>query len=109
MKPSELGTYTLSVDTISPSVKPINFKKNQWISNLNFLKLKVKDDLSGIRSIKGSINGRWVLFEHEPKNNIISYNFSDNSFPNGKHLLKIEVVDLIGNEYLFETIFFKKY
>lgn len=109
VKASELGKYTLSVDTISPSVKPINFKKNQWISNLNFLKLKVKDDLSGIRSIKGSINGRWVLFEHEPKNNIISYNFSDNSFPNGKHLLKIEVVDLIGNEYLFETIFFKKY
>ena len=109
VKTTELGKYTLAIDTISPSVKPINFKKDQWINNLKFLKLKVKDDLSGIRSIEGSINGSWILFEHEPKNNTISYNFSDNSFPNGKHLLTIELVDLIGNEFLYETVFFKKY
>jgi len=109
VKTTELGKYTLAIDTISPSVKPLNFKKDQWVNNLKFLKLKVRDDLSGIRSIEGSINGRWILFEHEPKNNTISYNFLDNSFPNGKHLLAIEVVDLIGNKYLYETVFFKKY
>ena len=104
-----LGTYSLSIDTIPPSIKSINFKKNQWISNLNFLRLKVRDDLSGIKSIKGSINGKWVLFEHETKNSTITYDFSDLYFPDGKHFLKIEVEDLNGNESTFEEVFFKKH
>ena len=109
VKVSELGKYSLSIDTIPPIIKPLNFKKNQWVSSLKFLKLKVKDDLSGIKSIEGSINGNWVLFEHEPKNSIITYNFSDLYFPNGKHILKIKVEDLNGNESQYESVFFKKY
>lgn len=109
VKVSELGKYSLSIDTIPPIIKPLNFKKNQWVSSLKFLKLKVKDDLSGIKSIEGSINGSWVLFEHEPKNSIITYNFSDLYFPNGKHILKIKVEDLNGNESQYESVFFKKY
>ena len=106
---SELGSYSLSIDTIPPTIRPVNFKKNQWISNLNFLRLKVRDDLSGIKSIKGSINGKWVLFEHETKNSTITYDFSDLYFPDGKHFLKIEVEDLNGNESKYEEVFFKKY
>ena len=109
VKVSELGKYSLSIDTIPPIIKPLNFKKNQWVSSLKFLKLKVKDDLSGIKSVEGSINGSWVLFEHEPKNSIITYNFSDLYFPNGKHILKIKVEDLNGNESQYESVFFKKY
>jgi len=109
VKVSELGKYSLSIDTIPPIIKPLNFKKNEWVSSLKFLKLKVKDDLSGIKSVEGSINGSWVLFEHEPKNSIITYNFSDLYFPNGKHILKIKVEDLNGNESQYETVFFKKY
>jgi len=109
VKVSELGKYSLSIDTIPPIIKPLNFKKNEWVSSLKFLKLKVKDDLSGIKSVEGSINGSWVLFEHEPKNSIITYNFSDLYFPNGKHILKIKVEDLNGNESQYESVFFKKY
>ena len=104
-----LGKYALSIDTISPTVKPYNFKKNEWISNLKFLKLKVKDEFSGIKLIEGSINGIWILFEFEPKSNLITYNFKDLTLEDGKHLLKIKVEDMNGNITDYESIFFKKY
>ncbi len=104
-----LGKYALSIDTISPTVKPYNFKKNEWISNLKFLKLKVKDEFSGIKLIEGSINGIWILFEFEPKSNLITYNFKDLTLEDGKHLLKIKVEDMNGNITNYESIFFKKY
>jgi hypothetical protein len=65
--------------------------------------------MSGIKSIKGSINGKWVLFEHETKNSTITYDFTDLYFPDGKHFLKIEIEDLNGNQSKYEEVFFKKY
>ena len=105
---SSMGKYTFSIDTVAPIISPINFKEKQWLSNLKNLKLKVKDDLSGIKSIEGFINGQWVLFEYEPKNNTIIYNFSDLNFPNGEHKLEITVEDLNGNKSEYQTVFFRK-
>ena len=105
---SSMGKYTFSIDTVAPIISPINFKEKQWLSNLKNLKLKVKDDLSGIKSIEGFINGQWVLFEYEPKNNTITYNFSDLNFPDGEHKLVIAVEDLNGNKSEYQTVFFRK-
>ena len=105
---SSLGKYTFSIDTVAPIISPINFKEKQWLSNLKNLKLKVKDDLSGVKSIEGIINGQWVLFEYEPKNNTITYNFSDLNFPDGEHKLVITVEDLNGNKSEYQTVFFRK-
>tara|TARA_Y100000994_G_C15688075_1_gene440496 strand:- start:86 stop:1750 length:1665 start_codon:yes stop_codon:yes gene_type:complete len=104
VKVSELGQYALSIDTISPKIKPLNFKKNQSIKNLKILKLKVNDDLSGVKSIKGFINKKWVLFEHEPKKKLISHNLSDLNFKSKKLELKITVEDYNKNISEFETI-----
>ena len=105
---SSLGKYTFSIDSVAPIISPINFKEKQWLSNLKNLKLKVKDDLSGVKSIEGIINGQWVLFEYEPKNNTIIYNFSDLNFPDGEHKLVITVEDLNGNKSKYQTVFFRK-
>ncbi|MBN09798.1 MAG: hypothetical protein CMC79_05465 [Flavobacteriaceae bacterium] len=109
VKTDQLGKYALAIDTIPPSIKPINFKKNQWVSKQNFLKLKVTDNLSGIKSIKPSINGEWILMEYEPKNNTINYNFSDKKFPDGKHELEIILKDNLDNENVYNIIFYRKY
>ena len=109
IKTNKLARYTLSIDTIAPYVKAINFKKDKWISDLKKLKLTIKDDISGVKSIQGTINGTWILLEHEPKNNTITYDFSDINFKSGKHLLSIKVLDLNGNKYEYKTVFYKKY
>lgn len=108
-KSIQAGTYFLAKDSIPPKIKPINFKKNQWLSKSKFLKIKIEDDLSGIKSYKGEINGKWVLFEYEPKNKNLIYNFSDLKFKSGKHNLNLVITDNVGNKSVFQTSFYRKY
>lgn len=109
IKANELSKYSLGIDTIAPVVKPINFKKNQWISKLEKLKLEVKDDISGIKSINGTINGTWILLEHDTKKNMLTYDLKDLKFKDGKHILSIKSMDKNENKSEFKTFFFKKY
>ena len=85
----------------------MNFKNNQLINNQNTLKLRIKDDLSGIKKINGSINGKWILLEHEPKNNTISYNLSDINFNSSKYELEIVALDYLGNKKLYKAILYR--
>jgi len=56
-KTKTLGKYTIARDTISPTIKPVNFSDGKWLSKYRYLKLKIKDDLSGIRNYRATING----------------------------------------------------
>jgi hypothetical protein len=102
------GTYFLAKDSIGPTIKPLNFKPNQWLSNYSFLKLKIEDDFSGIKKYRGTINDRWILLEHEPKNKTIIYNFEDLEFKDAKLDFKLTVEDNQGNISTFETSIFRK-
>ena len=55
------------------------------------------------------LNNKWILFEYEPKTNILTYNFSDIKFNNTKHYLKIYIEDNVGNKKIFKTMFYRKY
>ena len=55
---------------MSPEIKKINFKNKKWMSNYKYLKLNISDDFSGIKKIRGEINGRWILLEYEPKTKV---------------------------------------
>ncbi|MEM6718196.1 MAG: M23 family metallopeptidase [Bacteroidota bacterium] len=103
-----LGTYFLVKDSIPPKVRPINFAKDKWISNKKYLKVKVSDDVSGIRSFRGSINGKWILFEYDPKKGMLTYDFSDINFTEAKHNLKLIVTDNVGNNTTFTSTFYRK-
>ena len=108
-KSNSLGVFFIAKDTMSPEIKPINFYKGQWISKLNYLKIKIKDDFSGIKNYKGFLNNKWILFEYDPKTSILTYNFSDIKFNNTKHYLKIYIEDNVGNKKIFKTMFYRKY
>ena len=108
-KVKDMGDFTLARDSISPIVSPSNFRTNQWLSNFKFIKLKISDDFSGIKSYRGTINGQWVLFEYEPKRKLLTYDFSDNVFEKAKHELELEIEDNVGNKSIYKTIFFRKY
>ena len=108
-KVSQLGTYVRTQDSIAPEIKPLNFKPQQWVSRYQYLTLTVSDNFSGIHSFEGRINGEWVLFEYEPKNKRLTYDFSDRSFPDGKHELEFIVRDNCGNTQTYTTEFFRKY
>ena len=107
-KSKTLGTFIISRDSLAPIIKPLNFKKNQWISSLNYLKINLTDDYSGIKSFRGEINGKWILFEYEPKNNSLIYDLNDLSFDEDLHRLTLEAEDMAGNLSKLEMDLYRK-
>ena len=107
-KSKTLGTFIISRDSLAPIIKPLNFKKDQWISSLNYLKINLTDDYSGIKSFRGEINGKWILFEHEPKNNSLIYDLNDLSFDEALNRLTIEAEDMAGNLSKLEMDLYRK-
>ncbi len=96
-RPKRLGTYMLVQDFKAPEITPVNFVPDQWLSKQDRLVLKIDDELSGIKSYRGTINGKFILFEWDYKTGLIQYQFSDQRFPDKKHDLEVVVTDYAGN------------
>jgi hypothetical protein len=107
-KTRTFGSYTVAIDTTEPEIKPINFAEGKWISNQNFLKVKITDDLSGISSYRGTINGKFILMEYDYKKDVLTYNFNDNVNLETENNFKLIVIDNVGNSATFEAKFFRK-
>ena len=102
------GKYFLTKDTIPPSIKPLNFKNKKWMTNLSTLKIRVDDEFSGIKKYTASINGKWILMEHEPKRKLLFFEFDDLNFEKAELRFKLHVEDMVGNKNEFEAIVYRK-
>tara|TARA_B100001175_G_scaffold73373_1_gene61023 strand:- start:2424 stop:4103 length:1680 start_codon:yes stop_codon:yes gene_type:complete len=95
---SILGSYILSRDSIRPEVKPLNFSLNKDVSKQKTIRLRIYDNISGIKSYEVLINNKWALFEYEPKSNLIFHTIKDGIIKNGENNIMIKVIDGVGNE-----------
>lgn len=102
-----LGDYKLIKDGKPPKIKSDKRIGGKWISNLNELQFSISDELSGIKSYDGYLNGKWILLEYESKTKKLIHRFSDGIVTEGKNDLKIVVTDNVGNSTIFETQFFR--
>jgi hypothetical protein len=103
-----LGSFMIFRDSIAPKIVPVNFKNKQWLSNYNFLKLKIDDDFTGIKSYRGELDGEWILLEYEPKNKSLIYDLNDLTSDKALHQLTIKAEDLVGNKTEYSVEFYKK-
>ena len=103
-----LGSYTLFMDTIAPTIKAANFTDGKWISNNKTLKIKIEDSHSGISSYRATLNGKFILMEYNYKKDVLTYDFNDNIITDTKNNLRLIVTDNVGNSTTFEAIFFRK-
>jgi len=103
-----LGHYTLGIDDENPKIKTINFKNGSWISNYRYLKIKISDQISGIKNYRATINGQWILMEYDTKTQTLTHDFNDKIITDTKNNLKIIVNDNVGNSTTFETTFYRK-
>jgi hypothetical protein len=92
------GDFHFAYDSIAPVVTPRNFSSGQAINGYRYLEIEAEDKETGIKSFEGSIDGQWVLFEHEPKQNRFTFDTSDILLIPGVHTLKFEIEDLLGNK-----------
>ncbi|MBP6556775.1 MAG: M23 family metallopeptidase [Flavobacterium sp.] len=102
-----LGDYKLFKDSMPPKIKIDKKIGGQWISQQTELQFTISDDLSGIKTYEGTLNGKWILLEYEPKTKKLIHHFSDGIVAEGKNDLKVVVTDNVGNSTIFETQFFR--
>lgn len=101
----ELGDrYAISADTIAPVITPI--EPAIWV-NQKRIRIRLRDDKSGIASFRGEINGEYVLFTHDSKSSIYTYRFDDSRLTKGQQqVLVFTVVDGAGNRSEYTYNFF---
>ena len=90
------GAFTIAVDTIPPVLSPINAFANKNIKSVKWLRFRMYDSLSGIKSYRGTIDGKWILMQCDAKSNLLYYIF-DEQIGAGKHELKVLIEDKKGN------------
>ena len=101
------GKYFVSIDTIAPEILAHNFIPGQDLVNKKKLHFKIKDDFSGISEYEGKIDGEWVLFEYDPKNDSLFYILDEDRIGKGKsHELILTVSDQKNNQSKFVMNFF---
>lgn len=97
------GNFAIAIDTIAPYIKPENIYNNKTISSQSKISFKIGDDQTGIKEFRGTIDGKWVLFEYDAKTNRIYY--EKDSLPKGKHKLYLEVKDDRNNISVYSANF----
>lgn len=103
-----LGKFMLKYDEKSPEIKLNNFRDKHWISGLDYLKVKISDHESGIKSYRGEIDGKWILMEYNVKKGLLIYNLADQKFDTAEHELKVVVTDNVGNSSTLSATFYRK-
>ena len=96
------GTFTIIKDDIKPTIRAINLKDN--MKDQNSIKFKVRDNFSGVKNYTATLNGQWILFEYDAKNNLLEH-FFYNEKNNEKQKLILSVKDGLGNENKQEFYF----
>ena len=102
-KVREFGRYTVVVDTIAPEIKPLNIHNKKKIYNYKTIKIKIIDDLSGIKFYRGTMNHKWILMEYDAKNDLLTY-FIDDRMKKGKNHFMLEVKDERGNLSVYKAV-----
>jgi hypothetical protein len=100
------GNFCIIVDTAPPSIVPLSIKEKSTLIEPNRIRFKIRDDLSGIQSYNGYINGEWVLFEYDAKSETIVYYFDEHIEKGKKHQIELVVSDAKKNTKRYLATFF---
>jgi hypothetical protein len=103
------GKFAIKVDTTPPVIKPHLTNINDTVHfDYGQIAFKITDNLSGIQTYDGYIDGQWVLFEYDAKSDLISFQFDPRRMKFGiHHKFELYVTDAKGNKREYHTTFFK--
>ncbi|MDE6085088.1 MAG: M23 family metallopeptidase [Muribaculaceae bacterium] len=100
---NRFGSYSVKTDSQAPKITPVTPAK--WAANRKIV-FKISDNLSGISSYRGEIDGNWVMFEFDGKTGTLSYVLEPSRVQSGKkHTVTLVVTDECGNEATYKSTF----
>ncbi len=98
------GTYQVKYDTTAPVIRTSNFdlkgQKQNNLSTLKALQFTITDNLSGIKTYRATLNGKWVIADYDAKNNRLTIDLAKHT-GTGKCALRLEVTDKCGNQSIY--------
>ncbi len=100
------GNFYITIDTIAPKIVPINISEGKSMTDIPRMVFKITDNLSGIKEFMGTIDGKWILMEFDPKSSTLWHTFDDRTTA-GKHIFQLIVKDKKTNASTYHTIFFR--
>ena len=94
--PSALGRFAVTTDTTRPTIKA---EKPELWGKRGKVSFIVSDNLSGVKTYRGEIDGKFALFELDGKTGRLSFKMDGKRFTKGKrHAVSLLVTDACGNE-----------
>ena len=88
------GRFYAGIDTVPPEISAQGLVPGINLAGRKEIRIKVTDDLSGIRSYVPTIDGNWALFEYDQKNDVLIYKFDGARIKKAsKHTLTLKVSD----------------
>lgn len=99
------GDYCIMLDTEPPVIKAVNMPaKAKRGDTLAFTISDNYPSSSSEPTYRATIDGQWVLMRYDAKNARLSHTL-DGTMPPGRHQLRLEVSDPLGNTAVFEQAF----
>ncbi|MGF1924104.1 MAG: M23 family metallopeptidase [Bacteroidia bacterium] len=105
-KPRVFGSFMIGIDTIAPTIVPVNISSGKNMNSLSKISFKIRDNLSGIKSFNGYIDGQWVLMEFDTKTANLWHTFDERT-TSGKHSFELIVTDMKDNTKRYAIDFYK--
>ena len=93
-KVNRFGRYAVTTDVTAPKVTPVT--PERW--NRGTVTFYIGDNLSGVDTYRGEIDGRFALFELDGKSGRASFSMDPKLFSrNTRHTATMTVTDACGN------------
>lgn len=104
--PKVFGNFYLRIDTIAPTIIPVNVKESSNLSTQKSVQFRISDNLAGIESFNLYIDNEWALAEYDLRNGKLWHTFNEKT-GFGKHTLKLVVTDRKQNEKTYSINFYR--
>ncbi len=96
VKTRSFGIYLIVIDSINPIIKPIDVFNGKNITKQKTISFKITDNLSGIKSYRGELNGKWIVGDYDAKNDLILFALPEN-LESGEHTFSLKISDEKSN------------
>jgi hypothetical protein len=106
-QPHTFGDFFIKLDTVPPVIVPLNIKDGANLAVAKGVFFRISDNLSGIKTYTGKIDGKWILMEWDYKTKVLGYSFNEDAITAGKHIFELTVTDSKNNSRYFTAAFNK--
>lgn len=92
----DFGRYTVMADTTAPVIKSVNIRDEMELKGNKDIQIQISDNLSGIKTYRGTLNGAWILMDYDAKNKLLTYKRDAMLIPGENHMI-LTITDGVGN------------